>query len=322
MAKGEPEHEEGRGRHAEWPSQIPLRGWRDIMGRVWEEVFADRVQLVAAGVTFYLLLALFPALAAFVSLYGLIGNPGDVASKLGSLQGVLPGGALGIITDQLKSLASASNKSLGFGFAFGLIVALWSANSGVKSLFEAMNIAFEETEKRSFLKLTLISFAFTVGALVLGICLLLVVGVAPVLMNYLPAGNWTPTLIAILRWPILLVLVAIAVTLIYRFGPSRRAPKWRWLNWGAVTATIVWAVASWAFSYYLQNFGDYNATYGSLGAVVGLLMWLWISIIILIVGAELNSEIEHQTARDSTVGEPKPMGRRGAKMADTLGKSR
>jgi membrane protein len=311
----------GRGRHASRPSEIPALGWWDIGWRVWSEVGEDRVMLVAAGATFYLLLALFPALAAFVSLYGFVADPATVADHVSHLGGLLPSGGVEIIRTQLDDLASQNEQALGIGFLVGLAIALWSANNGVKALFDAMNIAHEEEEKRGFLMLNLTSIAFTLGALLIGIALIVTVGAVPAMLAYLRLESWAETLIAVGRWPLLLVAVLTGISLIYRFGPSRRAPKWRWLSWGAVIATLVWIAASWGFSFYLQNFANYNATYGSLGAVIGLMMWTWISVIILIVGAEINAEMEHQTKCDSTVGEPKPMGERGAVVADTLGKT-
>ena len=316
------ERDNGRGRDADRPSEIPPAGWWDVGWRVWQEVGEDRVLLIAAGATFYLLLALFPALAAFVSLYGFVADPVTVADHVSHLGGLLPSAGVDIIRSQLQALASQNQRALGIGLLTGLAIALWSANNGIKALFEAINIAHEETEKRGFVKLNLISLAFTLGALLIAIGLILAVGVVPAVLAYLRLGAWTETLIAIARWPVLLIAILTGISLIYRFGPSRRAPKWRWLSWGAVIATVVWIAASWGFSFYLQNFADYNATYGSLGAVIGLMMWTWISVIILIVGAEINAEMEHQTARDSTTGErDKPMGERGAVMADTLGKT-
>jgi membrane protein len=316
------EMERGRGRDADRPSEIPIAGWWDIGWRVWQEVGEDRVLLIAAGATFYLLLALFPALAAFVSLYGFVADPVTVADHVSHLGGLLPSAGVDIIRSQLQALASQNQSALGIGLLTGLAIALWSANNGIKALFEAINVAHEETEKRGFVKLNLISLAFTLGALLIAIGLILAVGVVPAVLAYLRLGAWTETLIDIARWPVLLIAVLTGISLIYRFGPSRRAPKWRWLSWGAMIATVVWIAASWGFSFYLRNFADYNATYGSLGAVIGLMMWTWISVIILIVGAEINAEMEHQTARDSTTGErDKPMGERGAVMADTLGKT-
>ena len=310
----------GRGRDAAWPSEIPALGWKDIFWRLWEEFNKDRVLLVAAGATFYLLLALFPALAAFISIYGFVSDPVTVADHVAYLGGLLPSGGLDLIRDQLQALAKQKPSSLGTGFFIGLGIALWSANSGMKALFDAMNIAYEEREKRSFITLNLMSILFTVGALLIGIVLLLTVGVVPALLRYFYLDAWTETLVGVSRWPILVCTMLTGISLLYRFGPSREHAKWRWLSWGALIATTVWIGASWLFSFYLQHFANYNATYGSLGAVVGLMMWTWISVIILIAGAAINAEMEHQTAIDSTTGPARPMGKRGAVVADTLGK--
>ena len=310
-----------RGRDAERPSEISALGWRDIIWRLWEQLNRDRMLLVAAGGTFYLLLALFPALAAFVSLYGFVADPATVADHVAYLAGLLPTGGLDIIRQQLQALAQQNHDALGVGFFVGFLVALWSANSGVKAVFDAMNIAYGEGEKRSFVRLNLLSLTFTAGALLIGIGMLLTVGVVPVILAFLRLDTWTEVLVSVARWPILMIAILTGISLVYRFGPSRQQAKWRWLSWGAVIATVVWVAASWIFSFYLQNFADYNATYGSLGAVIGLMMWTWISVIILIVGAAINAEMEHQTSCDTTTGPPLPMGERGAYVADTLGKA-
>lgn len=309
------------GRNAEWPSEFPAAAWKDILWRVWSEVNDDRVTLIAGGVTFYLLLALFPALAAFVSLYGFVADPKTIADHISYLGGLLPAAGLDLIKAQLESLLAEGDQALGIGFLVGLALALWSANNGIKALFDAMNIAYEETEKRSFVMLNLYSAAFTLGALLIGVSLLLAVGAVPALLALLHLERSAETLIAIGRWPLLIAAIWLGISLIYLYGPSRTNAKWRWLNWGAVIATIVWIAASATFSFYLQNFADYNATYGSLGAVIGLMMWTWISVIILIVGAEINAEMERQTVRDSTAGPPNPMGERGAVVADTVANS-
>ena len=321
MGHGLPaEGNEDRGRDANRPSEIPALGWKDIFWRLWEQFNKDRILLVAAGATFYLLLALFPALAAFVSLYGFVADPRTVADHVAYLGGLLPTEGLDIIRNQLQSLARQNNDALGIGFFVGFLVALWSANSGIKTVFDAMNIAYEEEEKRGFLHLNLLSLTFTVGVLLIGIGMILAVGIVPAVLALLHLDAWAEILVSVARWPVLRLAIITGIALIYRFGPSREKAKWRWLSWGAVTSTLVWVGASWLFSFYLQNFADYNATYGSLGAVMGLMMWTWISVVILIVGAAVNAEMEHQTARDTTTGDPLPMGERGAYMADTLGK--
>lgn len=311
----------GRGREARTPSEIPGRGWLDVFWRVWEGVREDRLLLVAAGTTFYLLLAMFPALAAFVSLYGFVADPKTIADHIAFLGGVLPSGGMEIISGQLSSLAGQKGGALSFGFLTGLAIALWSANSGIKSLFEGMNVAYGETEKRGFVRLNLLSLAITLGAMLVGIGLIMSVGVVPAALALLRLDRWTEILISLLRWPLLLLMVGTGMLVLYRFGPSRERAKWRWLTWGGALATVVWLAASIGFSFYLQNFADYNATYGTLGAVIGFMVWTWMSVTILLVGAELNAELEHQTARDSTTGSPKPMGDRGALMADTVGKA-
>ncbi len=311
----------GRGRSAQWPSAIPAKGWKDIAWRVWANVNAHRVMLIAAGVTFYLLLALFPALAAFVSLYGFVADPVTVGDHISFLGGLLPSASLDLINAQLEALAEQRPEALSFGFVLGFLIALWSANNGIKSMFEAMNVANQENEKRSFVRLNLISFCFTLGAMFLAIAFIFTVGVVPAILALLRLDDFGPTLIAALRWPAMLLIIVTGISLLYRFGPSREPAKWRWLSWGACFASVVWIVTSLGFSFYLQNFADYNATYGSLGAVIGFMMWTWISAMIVIVGAEINAEMEHQTARDTTTGADLPMGARGATMADTLGRS-
>lgn len=306
------------GRRAAAPSELPRRAWLHILRRVWNEANQDRALLIAGGVTFYLLLALFPALAAFVSLYGFVADPRTVADHIAYLGGMLPSGGLDLIRGQLDALASQDRDALSLGFVTGLIVALWSANSGVKALFDAMNVAYNEAEKRSLVVLNLWSGVFTLGAIATGIVLLTSVGVVPAALALFRLDRWTEAIVAAARWPATLAFVWVAITLLYRFGPSRERAKWRWLTWGASVATVVWFAMSAGFSYYLQHFANYNATYGSLGAVVGFMVWVWLSITILIVGAELNAEMEHQTAIDSTTGPPRPMGERGAYMADTV----
>lgn len=319
MTNDRREFEADRGRYASSPSQIPARGWLDITKRLWRSINADRVMLVAGGVSFYLLLALFPAITAFVSAYGFFADPFVVSRHIAALDAVVPAGGLSMISERLESLATQDRGALGFGIIAGLAVAFWSANNGVKALFDALNIAYGETEQRSFLRLNLVAFSFTLGAMFAITLLVTVVGIIPVLLEMLHLGDWSEWLLGVLRWPVLLVLTAAGIMMLYRYGPSRERAKWRWITSGSVLATVVWIAASTAFSFYLRSFADYEATYGSLGAIIGFLMWAWISVIILILGARLNAEMEHQTAVDSTTGSPQPMGRRGAFVADHLG---
>ena len=310
--------ERARGRAAGKPTSIPAKGWKDVLWRTYEEFSADRLMLVAAGVTFYVLLALFPAITAFISIYGLFNDPASVNDQLQGLAGVLPGGALQIIGEQMQRLTSQESAKLGFGMVFGLGVALWSANAGMKTLFDAMNIVYEEEEKRGFIKLTLVTLGFTLGTIVALIVALTGVVVLPIVLEFLHLGG-LETWLLVLRWPILLVLVALGLSMVYRVGPSRSAAKWRWIAPGSLVSATLWVIFSLLFSWYAQNFGSYDETYGSLGAAIGFMTWIWISTIVVLLGAELNAELEHQTAIDSTTSPARPMGQRGASMADTLG---
>ncbi len=311
-----------RGRLADTPSGMTLEGWKDILWRVYNQFFSDRITLIAAGSAFYLLLAMFPALGAFVSLYGFVADPVTIADHIAFLGSVLPSGGLDLIRAQLQALAGADQASLSFAFIFGLLIALWSANSGIKTLFEALNVAYDENEKRSFLWLNLVSFLVTLGGIAIGILFIVCVGVVPAMLAFAGLSGAEETLVSLLRWPLLILVSAAAISILYRYGPSREKAKWRWITWGSGFASLAWLVASILFSWYLANFADYNATYGSLGAVIGFMLWTWLSVVILLAGAEINAELEHQTGRDSTTGAELPMGARGATMADTLGRSR
>jgi membrane protein len=306
------------GRTAETPAQFTARSWRDILWRVYEEIGNDRVLAIAASVTFYSLLALFPAIAALVSLYGLFADASTISSQLNSLSGFLPSGALDVIGEQIKRISSKPRSSLGFGFVAGLAVALWSANAGVKAMFDALNIVYEEKEKRGFFKLNAISLCFTIGSLVVVLLALGAVVVVPVALNLIGLGPAMATVVSLARWPLLLLLIMVALAMLYRFGPSREQPQWRWVTWGSGFAAIAWLIGSMLFSWYVSKFGTYNETYGSLGAAIGFMTWIWISTTIVLIGAEINAEMEHQTAKDTTKGGNRPLGTRGATMADTV----
>jgi membrane protein len=311
--------EPGRGRESTAPWQIPWSGWKDVLWRTYQQINKDRLLAVAAGVVFYGLLALFPAITALVSVYGLFAKPSTISSHLSVMAGILPGGAFDIFQEQVTRLVAKGDAKLSFGFLFGLGLALWSANAGMKAIMDALNVVYEEKEKRGFIKLNLASLAFTVAAIV---ALLMAIGgivVLPLLLGYVGLGGKSELLLSLLRWPILLIGIIIGLAVLYRYGPSRREPRWQWLSVGSVFAAVAWLASSALLSWYLANFANYDATYGSLGAAIGLMMWMWISAIVILFGAQLNSEIEHQTARDSTVGGEKLLGARGAAMADTVG---
>jgi membrane protein len=312
-------HERGRGRSAKKPWQIPWAGWKDIAWRTYQEISDDRLVAVAAGVVFYALLAVFPAITALVSLYGLFADPSTISQHLSLAAGILPQGGLDIVQEQINRITSKGNATLGLGFIFGLGLALWSANAGMKAIMDALNIVYDEKEERGFIRLNLASLTLTVGAILSLLLAIAAVIVLPLLLTYVGLSSVAKTLVQVLRWPALFALVVIGLAVLYRFGPSRREARWEWLTVGSLFGSMAWLLASAILSWYLANFADYNATYGSLGAAIGLMMWLWISSIVILFGAELNSEIEHQTAQDSTVGHDKPLGKRGAAMADTVG---
>ncbi|MEE1612615.1 YihY/virulence factor BrkB family protein [Microvirga sp. CF3016] len=311
--------EAGRGRSADTPTEIPALGWKDILWRTYEEFNKDRIMSVAAGVTYYALLALFPAIAALVSIYGLFADPATIQDHLNTLSGVMPGGALDIIREQVTRIASKGGGALGFGFIFGLVLSLWSANAGMKAIFDALNIVYGEDEKRSFIKLNLLSLSFTLGAIAFILVALAGIIVLPIALNFIGLGSGTEWLVSLARWPILLIGVVFGLSLIYRFGPSRDKAEWRWVTPGGIVAAVLWLAVSMLFSWYVANFGSYNETYGSLGAVIGFMTWIWLSTIVVLLGAEINAEMEHQTAKDTTEGSDQPLGARGARMADTLG---
>jgi membrane protein len=312
-------HEHGRGRQATSPWQIPWRGWKDILWRTYQKMNDNRLLYVAAGVVYFALLALFPAVSAFVSLYGLFADASTIDSHLSMLAGILPGGALDILHEELTRLTQNKGSGLSFGFVSSLLIALWSANAGMKAIIDALNVTYGEKETRSFIRLNLLSLALTLGAIVSMMLAIGAVVVVPIVLGRVGLGSMADTLIAMLRWPVLLALAILGLAVLYRYGPNRRQPKWQWLSVGSVTAAILWLVGSALFSWYISNFGNYDVTYGSLGAAVGMMVWMWMSTIVILLDAQLNAEIEHQTARDSTVGGVKPMGRRDASKADTIG---
>ncbi|HJU17091.1 MAG TPA: YihY/virulence factor BrkB family protein [Stellaceae bacterium] len=312
--------EDGHGRSAARPSEIPRRGWRDILKRAATGVSEKNLSLASAGAAFYAFLAIPSALTALVALYGLVFNPADVGKQVAAMQGMMPHEAIGLISTQLKSVTSHSAQTLGISFVISILVALWGAMSGTTSMMSALNMAYGEEEKRSLVKYYLTALALTVAAIVFVVIALALVAVLPAVLGMLPFGGFSQWLATVVRWPVLIVLVLLALAALFRYAPSRDEPKWRWVSWGAVAAAILWVIGSVLFSLYVGQFATYNKTYGSLGAVVVLMMWLYVSSFAVLLGAELNAEIEHQTARDSTVGPERPMGERGAQMADTLGR--
>jgi membrane protein len=306
------------GRDATLPYQIPLKGWWQVVQRVWTESSRDNLSVVAAGCAFYALFAIFPALTALISLYGLTADPGVVEKQFDILSAILPPQAYEMVSDQIHRIADTSNRTLGWSLVVSLLIALWSVNNGTQAVFAALNIAYEEPERRSLLQFYLSAFTFTIIGILGGVLVLFALVYVPLLFRstgYSSAFEWV---VRIARWPVLAVVVLCLLSLVYRYGPCRRNAKWRWVSVGSLFATFVWLLASAGFSYYVANFANYDEMYGSLGAVIILLFWLYISFYIVLLGAEINAELELQTARDTTSGKPKPPGKRGAFVADNV----
>jgi membrane protein len=312
----------GRGREAEHPGQIPSRGWMDVLWRAWGEVGEANLFLIAGGVTYAILLALFPGLAALVSLYGLVFDPSQIEKQIGALSGILPAETLELLSQQLHSLVEASGSALGFGAVVGILLALWSASRGMSGIITAVNIAYEERESRGFFKLNLIALGLTLGLLAGGVIVIALIGVLPVATQFLALGAGTKWLLLLVQWPLLVILMMFILAVLYRYAPDRDKPQWRWVSPGAIVATILWIIASVGFTVYVANFNSYDKTYGSLGGVVVLLTWLYLSALVVLLGAVINAQSEKQTRKDSTEGPPRPMGQRDAHEADTLGESR
>jgi membrane protein len=308
-----------RGRDATTPSQIPPRGWKDVLLRVYANVSKHRIMALAAGMTYYSILALFPAIAALVAVYGLFSDPSTITRHLDQLGGFLPGGAIDVAREQLTRVASKGSQTLGLTFLVGFGISLWSANAAMKALFDTLNIVHGEEEKRGFVRLNLISLGFTIGGVLFVSAALGSIVILPLALDYAGMSDWGDLLLRMGRWPSMFLVLTFALAIIYRNGPSREMPRWRWVTLGSAIAALLWLGASALFSWYAASFGKFNETYGSLGAVIGFMTWLWVSAIVVLLGAEIDAEMEHQTARDTTTGSPKPMGARGAHMADTIG---
>jgi membrane protein len=316
------------------PSEIPARGSGGVFSRVYAGLFEQRVPAIAAGVAFYALLAIFPAIAALVSIYSLYADPGAISSHLNMASGWLPEEALQVVDEQIKRVTAQGRATLGVASALGLLFSLWSANAGTKALFDALNVVYQEREKRGFFGLNVASLFFTLLAIALVIgAILVLAALDPILAAFSPLVAQLDALLKryeftapahlVLqwaRWPILFAFISLWISLLYRFGPSRRRPRWRWITWGSVLATLVLIGLSSLFPVYAENFGRFNETYGSLGAVIGFMLWLWISSIVLLVGAMLDAELERRTVLDTTVGAPRALGTRGA-AADTIGET-
>jgi membrane protein len=309
----------GRGRQAGVPRQIPPAGWKDIAKRTITEIKRDQIPLLSAGVAFYSLLALFPAAIAGISIYGLVADPETVRRQLDELTRMLSPETATLVGQQIEQVTGSAGGALGLATVVGILTALWSASSGMKALVTGVNLAYDETEDRKFLKLRGLALLLTLGGMVLlGVALALIVGFPAVADGWPAALRWT---VGTLRWVLLAALLVFALAVLYRVAPDRDEPRWTWVSWGSGIATLLWVVASIGFSVYANSFGNYNKTYGALAGVIILMFWLYLSALVVLVGAELNTEMELQTARDTTSGPSRPMGERQAHAADHVAES-
>ena len=307
-----------RGAHADRPSDIPGRGWRDVLLRVGRLLIADHVGLVAAGVAFCAMFAAIPGAAVPVALYGLIADPVALHGPIERLHGLLPNEVSRFLADQMQEIAAASKFRLGAGLGGAILAALWGAWSGASALIAALNMAYREHESRSFARRQLVALVVATATGLFGLLAFALVAVLPVALSVLPRDTAPWTMISLARWPALTVLTIVALGMLYRFAPCRRAAQWRWVSPGAAGATALWLAGSMGFSYYVANLGSYNGTFGVLGTVMLMLTWFYLSAFAVLFGAELNAELERQTARDTTEGPARPAGHRGAAVADTV----
>jgi membrane protein len=312
------EHIDVSGGRADRPTEIPARGWIQVAKRGRKEAKADQVPLLAAGVAFYAFLAIFPALIAVVSIYGLFADPSTITNQLNSLTAALPDQARQVITDQVAALTTRGRQTLGIGLILSVVIALWSASAGISNLLTAINVAYDEEEKRGFVKKRLLSLGLTLGAIVFMVIVLGLVAVLPPLLKAVFGTGALRWILQILGWLVLVVLVAAVLAILYRLGPDRDAPRMAWVSVGAVVATLIWLAASIGFSLYTSTFGNYAKTYGVFAGIVVLLFWLWLTMYAILLGAEINAEAEQQTIQDTTKGEEKPLGERGAVKADSV----
>ncbi|RBY79311.1 YihY/virulence factor BrkB family protein [Blastococcus sp. TF02-09] len=315
---GAPALEQLPGVTAHSPTQIPWAGWKQILKRAWAENKADNMPIIAGGVAFFGFLSIFPALIALISIYGLVASPETVARQVEELSAQLPDDAASLIGEQLTEIVRNSSSALSISLVVSILAALWSASGGVGNVVTAVNIAYDEVEARGFVKLRLLSLGLTLGAIAFVMITFGLVAVVPSVIEALPLGVVGTVLAQIARWGLLLVVFAGSLAVLYRVAPDRDAPKMRWVSLGSLVVTLVWAAVSVGFSLYVNNFGSYDKTYGAIAGVIVLMLWLYLTCYLVLLGAEINAETEHQTAVDTTEGDPAPMGSRGALVADTL----
>jgi membrane protein len=300
--------ENNRGREAETPTEIPVQGWGDIFLRVKAKVAADNLSIISAGVAFFSFLAIFPAMAALVSIFGLITSPTELQNYLHMIESLLPSEAVDVINNELTRIIQAQGSRLGWGALGGTVLALWSSVKAMSAMFAAMNVTYDEKEKRGFITLRAMALLMTLVAMLFVITSLgLIIGVNFVL-RLIGIGEITASLINYSRWPLLAGSCILFLAVLYRYGPSRRQPQWKWVTPGAIVATLLWLLGSALFSFYVTHFASYNVSYGSLGVVVILMIWFFLSAYSILLGAEINAEMERQTLKNTTAGKPKPSG--------------
>ncbi len=304
------------GLEADKPTEIPAAGWWQVIRRAWAEAKADQVPLLAAGVAFFGFLSVFPAIVAAVLAYGLVADPAQIRDQAGELTAAMPASGRELLLEQLDALTSAPRQGLGIGVAVAVIAALWSASGGVGYLVSAVNLAYDEEESRGFVRRKVLALGMTLGAILFVLLAIGLFAAGAAIGDELA----TPLRLGLeaVRLVVAVVLITVALAVTFRLGPDRDAARVRWLSTGAVVATIIWLLASIGFSVYVQTFGNYAKTYGSLAAVVVLMLWLWLTAYAVLLGAEINAEAEQQTARDTTRGEPRPLGQRNAVKADSI----
>ena len=312
---------DARGRFATSPTQLPKAGWKDVARRTLQEVKADNVPITAAGVAFYGMLALVPAMVAIVSVYGLVVSPEESARQIEGFTRPLPREAATLLVDQIKTITGGNSSGLGIKLAMSLAGLLWSASSGTTALIRGLGIAYDEPEGRGFVKLRTRALILTVAAVVGAVIVLGLAVALPAILDATGLSSVGKTVGLVLRWPVLGVLFILGLSALYRYGPDRDKAKWRWVSAGALLATVLWVIGTGLFGFYAGRFGSYNETYGTLAGAVVLLLWLYLTSLVILVGAELNSELERQTLEDSTVGPPQSLGERKAMSADTVGEA-
>jgi membrane protein len=318
-----PDEPPNRGREAESPWRLPWQGWRDVFARVVREIREDRLDIIAAGVAFYALLALGPALAALVSIYGIFAQPEDLEVLIGSVAELTPHASRSLLLDEMLAPAiAAAPRTLTFGAVLGAVLSLYSANRGMKALMIAISVAYEEPRARGFVHHTLLSLGLLLGAVLLFAMVAIAVVAFPHLLRTTAIGERIATLLTVLRWPLLFGVFLFSLAALYRWAPVRRSPKWRWVSVGSLAATLMWLGFSGLFSLYSRHFLELRGGYGAITGVVALALWLFGTAFVILLGAELNAEIEHQTSKDSTIGKDRPIGLRGAYVADHVGEGR